>query len=49
MSTKSTFADTKRGEVHELRLLLSNPRIQSDVERKREVIKKVIAYMTLGE
>ena len=42
------MVDHKRGEVNELKALLSNPKIQKDQERKREVIKKVIAYMTLG-
>ena len=44
----SYMVDHKRGEVNELKGLLSNPKIQKDQDRKREVIKKVIAYMTLG-
>ena len=35
------MVDHKRGEVNELKGLLSNPKIQKDQERKREVIKKV--------
>mmetsp|Transcript_6379 Transcript_6379/g.12074 ORF Transcript_6379/g.12074 Transcript_6379/m.12074 type:complete len:795 (+) Transcript_6379:28-2412(+) len=42
------FVDHKRGEVNELKALLSNPKITKDSAKKREVIKKVIAYMTLG-
>ena len=42
------MVDHKRGEVNELKGLLSNPKIQKDQDRKREVIKKVIAYLTLG-
>eukprot|EP01006_Ploeotia_vitrea_P015670 TRINITY_DN4566_c0_g1_i1.p1 TRINITY_DN4566_c0_g1~~TRINITY_DN4566_c0_g1_i1.p1 ORF type:complete len:800 (-),score=468.60 TRINITY_DN4566_c0_g1_i1:107-2506(-) len=42
------FVDHKRGEVNELKALLRNPRVDRDAARKREVIKKVIAYMTLG-
>jgi AP-4 complex subunit beta-1 len=42
------MVDHKRGEVNELKALLSNPKLQKEPLRKREVIKKVIAYMTLG-
>ena len=42
------FVDTKKGEVNELKLLLKNINVERDVKRKREIIKKVIAYMTLG-
>jgi AP-4 complex subunit beta-1 len=35
-------------QVNELKLLLSNPKLLRDLDKKREVIKKVIAYMTLG-
>ena len=38
----------KKGEVNELRTLLRSPAVERDPKRKREVIKKVIAYMTLG-
>jgi AP-4 complex subunit beta-1 len=38
----------KKGEVNELRLLMRNKEISKDPRKKREVIKKVIAYMTLG-
>lgn len=48
MSGPSYFVDHKRGEVNELKSLLSNPKIDREPERKRDVIKKVIAYMTLG-
>ena len=39
---------TKKGEVNELKTSLRNPSIDRDPEKKREVIKRVIAYMTLG-
>jgi len=44
----SYFVDHKKGEVNELRALLSNPEVQKDPTRKRDVLKRVIAYMTLG-
>lgn len=40
--------DNKKGEVNELKTLLRDPGIERDPKRKRDVIKKVIAYMTLG-
>jgi hypothetical protein len=42
------FVDHKRGEVNELKMLLNNPKLLREQDKKREVIKKVIAYMTLG-
>mmetsp|Transcript_12750 Transcript_12750/g.28324 ORF Transcript_12750/g.28324 Transcript_12750/m.28324 type:complete len:682 (+) Transcript_12750:125-2170(+) len=42
------FVDEKKGEVNELKALLKNINVEKDVRRKREIIKKVIAYMTLG-
>lgn len=42
------FVDQKKGEIAELKLLLKNINVERDVKRKREIIKKVIAYMTLG-
>jgi vesicle coat complex subunit len=42
------FVDQKKGEVNELKQLLKDINVERDVKRKREVIKKVIAYMTLG-
>merc|ERR1719299_92116 len=38
----------KKGEVHELRQLLRSAATDRDQQKKREAIKKVIAYMTLG-
>lgn len=38
----------KKGEVNELKISLRNPALDRDPEKKREVIKRVIAYMTLG-
>ena len=42
------FVDHKKGEVNELRLLLRAVSLERDAVKKRDVIKKVIAYMTLG-
>lgn len=42
------FVDHKKGEVNELKQLLKNINVERDVRRKRDIIKKVIAYMTLG-
>ncbi|KAL8435614.1 hypothetical protein Efla_005959 [Eimeria flavescens] len=42
------FVDQKRGELHELRLLLRQLPMERDVSRQRETLKKVIAYMTVG-
>ena len=42
------FVDAKKGEVNELKQLLKNINVERDLKRKRDVIKKVIAYMTLG-
>mmetsp|Transcript_35627 Transcript_35627/g.81662 ORF Transcript_35627/g.81662 Transcript_35627/m.81662 type:complete len:619 (-) Transcript_35627:65-1921(-) len=38
----------KKGEVHELRQLLRGAAADWDQQKKRDAIKKVIAYMTLG-
>jgi AP-4 complex subunit beta-1 len=46
--TDSYFTETKKGEVNELRTLLRNFAVEKDLKKKREIIKKVIAYMTLG-
>ncbi len=42
------FVDHKKGEVAELMNLLRNPNIDKDVNKKKDIIKRVIAYMTLG-
>ncbi len=42
------FVDHKKGEVAELMNLLKNPTIDKDVSKKKDIIKRVIAYMTLG-
>lgn len=44
----SVQIEHKKGEVNELKTSLRNPAIDRDPEKKREVIKRVIAYMTLG-
>lgn len=40
--------DYKKGEVSELKALLRNRQIERDPKKRREVIKKVIGYQTLG-
>jgi vesicle coat complex subunit len=40
--------DHKKGEVNELRIHLRAVSLEKDANKKRDVIKKVIAYMTLG-
>ena len=47
-NTDSYFTETRKGEVNELRTLLRAFDTERNPKRKREVIKKVIAYMTLG-
>ena len=42
------FVDHKKGEVAELMNLLRNPNIDRDINKKKDIIKRVIAYMTLG-
>ncbi|MGK3757278.1 MAG: AP-4 complex subunit beta-1 [Bacillariaceae sp.] len=44
----SYFTESKKGEVNELKTLLKNFATERDPQRKRDIIKKVIAYMTLG-
>jgi len=44
----SYFTETRKGEVNELRQLLRTFSSERDPNRKRDIIKKVIAYMTLG-
>lgn len=38
----------KKGEINELRQLLRQTLMEKNDEKRREAIKKVIAYMTLG-
>ena len=47
-ATGGVAIEHKKGEVNELKASLRNPAIDRDPEKKREVIKRVIAYMTLG-
>ena len=42
------FVDHKKGEVSELMNLLKNPSVDKDINKKKDIIKRVIAYMTLG-
>ena len=42
------FVDNKKGELNEIRQLLKQVPNEKDQNKRRDVIKKVIAYMTLG-
>jgi len=42
------FGDLKKGEVNEMRMALRDPKADRDGAHKRETLKKVIAYMTMG-
>jgi vesicle coat complex subunit len=42
------FVDHKKGEVAELMNLLRNPNVERDLNKKKDIVKRVIAYMTLG-
>ena len=42
------FVDNKKGEVSELKTMLKGIMNERDQTKRRDVIKKVIAYMTLG-
>jgi vesicle coat complex subunit len=44
----SYFTESRKGEISELRNLLRSFATERDRNRKRDIIKKVIAYMTLG-
>ena len=44
----SYFAESRKGEINELRNLLRGVGTERDPQRKRDIIKKVLAYMTLG-
>mmetsp|Transcript_6736 Transcript_6736/g.14693 ORF Transcript_6736/g.14693 Transcript_6736/m.14693 type:complete len:869 (+) Transcript_6736:56-2662(+) len=44
----SYFTESRKGEVNELRQLLRTFGTERDKQRKRDIMKKVIAYMTLG-
>ena len=44
----SYFAESRKGEINELRNLLRGFATERDQQRRRDIIKKVLAYMTLG-
>lgn len=51
MSTSSGgfFSESnKKGEVSELQKNLQSPEVQRDARKYRKVVRKVIAYMTMG-
>ena len=45
---ESYFTESRKGEVNELRTLLRTFSTEKNRDRKRDIMKKVIAYMTLG-
>jgi len=47
---KTTYpiSNEKKGEINELRAALSDPSIDRDDNKKREVLQRVIGYMTMG-
>jgi vesicle coat complex subunit len=49
MATPPTFfVDHKKGEVNEIKMLLRNPTTDKDPVKKKEILKKVVALMTMG-
>ena len=42
------FDDSRKGDVNELGRLLRDVKVNKDMRRLRDVVKKVISYMTLG-
>ena len=44
----SYFTESRKGEISELRNLLRGFGSERDPTKKRDIMKKVIAYMTLG-
>ena len=48
MNAPKFFVDHKKGEVVELLKLLTNPNTEHNPQKKKDVVKRVIAYMTLG-
>jgi vesicle coat complex subunit len=42
------FSEFKKGEVNELYIALQESSLERDMDKQREVVKKVIAYMTIG-
>ena len=47
-STPTTTPAERRGEVNELKVALRDPAIERDLVRRREVMKRVLGFMTLG-
>ena len=48
MSRKGTYFNDKKGEINDLKVLLRSNAVERDARKKRDVVKKVIAFMTLG-
>jgi hypothetical protein len=45
---KYTPAPDRKGEINELKTALSDPKLDKDAKLKKEVLQKVIGYMTMG-
>eukprot|EP00299_Pterocystis_sp_00344_P016402 c8232_g1_i1.p1 GENE.c8232_g1_i1~~c8232_g1_i1.p1 ORF type:complete len:735 (-),score=164.69 c8232_g1_i1:51-2255(-) len=49
MTTPPTFfVDLKKGEVNEIKAMLRNPNTDKDPNKRKEILKKVVALMTMG-
>ena len=46
-NTMSAY-DYKKGEINELKTLMRNRAVERDPKKRREVIKKVIGYQSIG-
>ncbi|KAF0975466.1 hypothetical protein FDP41_005460 [Naegleria fowleri] len=47
-TSKTTNIPDKKGEIQELKQLLSDPTIDNDQTKKREVLQRVIGFTTMG-
>ena len=47
-ATSASYRPERKGEVADLQRLLQNIQVKRDRRKLKEVIKKVIAYLTLG-
>jgi len=46
--SKANYFDNRRGEISQLHKLLVKANQGRDVKQRKEVVKKVIAFMTIG-
>src|SRR5690349_18916628 len=47
-SAKKEIPPEKRGEINELKEALSDPNVDKDLDKKRELLQRVINYATMG-